>query len=67
MALTSTRTFTTYFDFDDVDRLVGGAHRELEAEYERRKQYIDKRAQHEIEARLQMLRAVWVLMLERAD
>lgn len=63
--LTSTRTYATYFDAKRVDELLGAAHSELESDYLRRKDAIDPNTQRAIEARLQTLRATWILLLDR--
>lgn len=60
-----TRTFTTYFNTKTVDRLLGEAHRELESDYLERKEFISPQHQLAIEARLQTLRATWMLLLEK--
>jgi hypothetical protein len=59
------RTFSTYFNTEDVDRLVGGAHRELETDFEQRREYLDERTVRAIESRLAFLRACWTLLLDR--
>jgi hypothetical protein len=64
VALTSTRTYTTYFDTERVDKLLGEAHSELESSYLRRKEYVSDTDCRAIEARLQTLRAVWLLLLD---
>jgi hypothetical protein len=66
VSITTTTTFTTLFDKDRVDELLGAAHRELESDYLKRKEYISKSAQRAIEVRLQTLRATWILLLDRA-
>jgi hypothetical protein len=61
-----THTYTTYFDTDQVHELVGGAYNALASDWERRRQYVDKDIQRAVDARLEALRNVWLLMLERA-
>jgi hypothetical protein len=65
--MTHTSTFATLFDAKMVDRLLGEAHRELESDYLKRKEYISERDQRAIEARLQTLRATWMLLLDRSS
>lgn len=64
MAMTSTRTRVFYFGQEDVDRLVGGAYKELAEEFELRKPHMPAEAARAGEARLELLRNVWLLMLE---
>lgn len=63
---THTSTYTTYFDVGEVDRLVGGAHRALESDFERRRDALSSDEQRAMESRLAFLRAAWMLLLERA-
>lgn len=67
-ALTRTHTYTHahLFDHEQVDATVGKAYRELESEYLRRKEHIPQVIQRSIEARLELLRHTWLLMLEDA-
>ena len=65
--LTSTRTHTRYFDAEQVDELVGGAYKALAEDWERRRPYIDRETQTHGDARLELLRHVWTLLLEDAD
>lgn len=67
MNSTHTSTYTTLFDTEMVDRLLGEAHKELETDYLRRKEYISEKDQRAIEARLQTLRATWILLLDRSS
>jgi len=64
--ITHTSTYTTLFDTEMVDRLLGEAHRELESDYLRRQEYISQKDRTAIEARLQTLRAAWILLLDRS-
>lgn len=64
---THTSTYTTLFDTEMVDRLLGAAHKELETDYLRRQEYISEKDQRAIEARLQTLRATWILLLDRSS
>lgn len=52
------------FDPEQVDATVGSAYRTLEVEYLKRKDAIPQEQQRSIEARLEILRHVWLLMLE---
>jgi len=61
----ATRTFTTYFAPELVDQHVGQAFKALESDYLRRKEYIDQDVRLAIEARLDLLRRTWQLMLDR--
>ncbi len=63
----STHTYTTLFDTEKVDELCGALHRELEVDYLKRKEYISKKDQRAIEARLQTIRATWILLLDRSS
>lgn len=63
----STRTFTTFFDGDEVDRLVGGAYDDLLHDYEERRAYIDASVQTAIEERLELLRIAGQRLKDRAD
>lgn len=63
--MNGTRTHTTYFDTDRVDELLGAAHRELESDYERRREHMSSDARRGCEARLGFLRAAWTLLLDR--
>jgi hypothetical protein len=63
---THTSTYTTLFDTETVDRLLGTAHRELESDYLRRQEYVSQKDRIAIEARLQTLRATWILLLDRS-
>lgn len=65
--MTYTRTHVTLFDTETVDDLVGAAHRALETDYLQRKDHMSKRNQLASEARLQTLRAAWILLLDRAQ
>lgn len=60
-----TSTFTTYFKTGDVDRLLGPAYRELESDFEMRREYLDQEVVRAIESRLAFLRACWTLLLDR--
>lgn len=64
--LTHTYTYATLFDTKTVDRLCGELHRELASDYLRRKEYVSKRDQLAIEARLDFVRACWTLLLDRS-
>lgn len=64
--ITHTSTYTTLFDTETVDRLLGAAHRELESDYLRRQESISQKDRTAIEARLQTLRAAWILLLDRS-
>lgn len=66
MSLTATRTHTTYFDAGLVDETVGAAYKALEADYLARKSAISVEDQRRIEARLDLLRAAWVVLTDRA-
>lgn len=65
--MASTRTHTTLFDKETVDRLMGAAHHELNGDFERRREHMGKGDLLAIEARLFMLRAVWTLLLDRSQ
>lgn len=67
MGVTSTRTHTRFFDVDQVDELVGGAYTALAQDWESRRPHIDKRTQVGGDARLEMLRHIWTLLLDEAD
>jgi len=64
MALTHTRTHTNYWDHEEVDEKIGGAFRHFESDYLDRQAYIPKEVQVAMEARLNVLRSAWALMLE---
>jgi hypothetical protein len=64
--MTYTSTYTTLFDTETVDRLLGAVHRELESDYLRRQEHVSQRDRTAIEARLQTLRATWILLLDRS-
>lgn len=64
---THTSTYTTLFDTETVDRLLGEAHRELESDYLRRQEFISQKDRTAIEVRLQTLRATWILLLDRSS
>lgn len=66
-AITHTRTHTSYWDPAQVDKLIGHAHSELELDFHQRAKYIDEKTQRAMQARLDFLRACWILFLERAD
>lgn len=66
MGLSSTRTFATYFDVEQVNATVGAAYKALASDYERRKEFIDSTTRIAIEARLELLRHTWTLMLDRS-
>jgi hypothetical protein len=67
MALTSTHTHTTFFNVKQVDELVGGAYKALAEDWERRRMHISKECQMAGDARLELLRHTWTLLLEDAD
>jgi hypothetical protein len=60
-----TSTYVTYFNTEDVDRLVGAAYRELESDFEARRKYLDATTVRAIEGRLAFLRFCWMLLLDR--
>lgn len=60
-----TQTYTTYFDPKEVDDSVGAAYKKLEADFEKRRPYLDHNTVRKIEARLSFLRACWTLLLDR--
>lgn len=64
--LTHTHTYTNLFDTERVDALLGAAHSELETDFLSRADYMGSRARLACESRLGFLRAVWVLLLDRA-
>lgn len=61
-----TRTYVTLFNPADVDESVGAAYQKLESDFEARREYITEANARAIESRLTMLRAVWMLLLDRA-
>lgn len=61
-----THAYATFFDVQQVDATVGEAYEKLSADWERRRQYVDKKTQIHIDARLGLLRHVWTLMVERS-
>jgi hypothetical protein len=63
--VTTAYTYTTYFDGDTVDKLVGGAHSKLESDFEKRRPYLSEKDQRAMESRLAFLRACWTLLLDR--
>lgn len=64
---THTRTYTSYFDSDQVDATVGAAHRSLESDFESRREHMRDSEARAIESRLAFLRACWMLLLEGPD
>jgi len=61
---TSTRTHVQLFDSGMVDESVGGAFRTLETDYLKRKDFMSKESQSACEARLDLLRRTWQLLLD---
>lgn len=64
MALTHRHTKVRYFDPEQVDELVGAAHKALAKDFELRRQYLDRRTEIAAEARLELLRWIWLLLLD---
>jgi hypothetical protein len=64
-AMTFTRTHTTYFDTKLVDEVMREAYAKLESSYLERKEHITPRARVAIEARLDLLRSTWTVLLDR--
>jgi hypothetical protein len=62
-----THTYTTLFDTETVDDKVGGAFKELESDFEKRKEYMSDPNRRACEARLDILRRTWQLLLDKAD
>lgn len=65
--LTHTSTFTTLFGTDDVNESVGAAYEKLNADFEKRKEYMTDKNREACETRLGLLRHTWDTMLDRAD
>jgi hypothetical protein len=62
----ATHTYATLFSEEKVDNLVGDACLELEADYERRKEYMTDENQKACEARLALLRNTWTTLKDPA-
>jgi hypothetical protein len=64
MALTHTHTKVRYFDPEMVDELVGTAHKKLAEDFELRRAALDRRTEIAMNARLELLRHTWLLLLD---
>ncbi len=63
----ATRTHTTFFDREQVDEFVGLAYRALASDLESRRRHIDPQMAARADARLELLRVAWLLLLDPAD
>lgn len=61
-----TSTYTRLFDAELVDEKVGGAFMELESDFEKRKEFMTDASRKAREARLDLLRQTWQVLLDKS-